>query len=145
MGREWKKNQKALQGNPVEFTVQMNESVSSLSGVVTPTTLTPARLRAPKAGKVDYVLVDVSPPVTSGVINAAVYNNGTVIASGVINAALPYMERMYHGGGGANAGLRPVIASGSFTHVEYSVSTKVGEDGQIGRTLRARVGLIFED
>lgn len=144
MGKQWRKAQKAINGNPVDFTDHLEGSATALSGVVTPTNLTPARVRAPRAGVVDYVLADVSPPVTSGVLNVAVYNDGTAIASGQVTSTSQSFEKLFHDQS-SNAGSPPVIASGSFTHVEYSVSTKVGEDGQIGRALNVRVGLRYRD
>jgi hypothetical protein len=144
MGTQWKKAQKALNGNPVDFVDHLDGKVTGLSGVVTPTNLTPARVRAPRDGQIDSVLVDVSPPVTSGVLSVAVYNNGTVIASGQITSTAQHIEQLYHHQS-SNAGAPKTISSGSFTHIEYAVSTKVGEDGQISRALNARVGLRYRD
>jgi len=144
MGKQWRKAQKAINGNPVDFVDGLDGQVTGLSGVVTVTTLVRPS-RAPRAGQVDYVLVDITPPVTSGVLNVAVYNNGTAIASGVVNSTAGNgVEKLFHDQS-SNAGSPPVIASGSFTHVEYSVSTKIGEDGQIGRALNVRVGLRYRD
>lgn len=144
MGTQWKKAQKAINGNPVDFVDGLDGQVTGLSGVVTVTTLVrPAR--APRDGQVDFVIVDVTPAVTSGTLNVAVYNNGTVIASGqVVSGAGNGIEKLYHHQS-SNAGAPKTIASGSFTHVEYSVSTKIGEDGQIGRAVNARVGLRYRD
>ena len=144
MGTQWKKAQKAINGNPVDFVDGLDGQVTGLSGVVTPTTLVRPS-RAPRDGQIDYVLVDVTPAVTSGVLSVAVYNNGTVISSGqVTSAAGNGIEQLYHYQS-SNAGAPKTISSGSFTHVEYAVSTKVGEDGQIGRAVNARVGLRYRD
>ena len=144
MGKQWRNAQKALNGNPVDFVDGLDGQVTSLSGVVTPTTLIRPS-RAPRDGQIDFVLVDVTPAVTSGVLSVAVYNAGVVIASGQVSSAAGNgIERLYHHQS-SNAGSPPVIASGSFTHVEYAVSTKVGEDGQIGRAVNARVGLRYKD
>jgi hypothetical protein len=144
MGTQWKKAQKAMLGNPVDFTDVLDGKAVALSGIVAPTNLTPARARAPRDGQVDYVVADVSPPITSGVLSVAVYNNGTLLASGQLTSTQPYLERMMHHQS-SNAGAPKTIASGSFTHVEYAISTKVGEDGQVSRALNARVGLRYRD
>ena len=144
MGKQWRNAQKAINGNPVDFMDLLDGKATALSGVVTPTNLTPARARAPRDGQIDSVLVDVSPPVTSGVISVAVYNNGTVVSSGQITGTARHIEQLYHYQS-SNAGAPKVIASGSFTHIEYAVSTAVGDDGQLSRALNARVGLRYRD
>jgi hypothetical protein len=144
MGVEWKKNQKAMLGNPVEFRDVLDGKVTGLSGIVTPTNLTPARACAPRDGQIDYVVADVSPPITSGVLSVAVYNAGTLVASGQLSSSQAHQSWMFHNQS-SNAGAPKTIASGSFTHIEYAISTKVGEDGQISRALNARVGLRYRD
>lgn len=142
MGVEWKKAQKAINGNPVDFRDLLDGKVTGLSGVVTPTTIV-GRSYAPQAGQVDFVLADVSPAVASGSLSIAVYNAGTLLASGDLTSGMS-VARLLHNQS-SNMGEPKVIASGSVTHGEYKIGTAVGHDGQVSRSLNLRVGLRYRD
>lgn len=148
MGRQTVRNLKELQGKPQLWRDVVATNVASLSGTVTPTTMSQGIsgganfFRAPRAGFVESVVADITPAVTSGVASVAVYHGSTMIASGQFSSTNSrVVEQMFS----AHKNNLPVLASGTDTHVEYSVITKLNEDGQAGRAINVRVGLAYRE
>jgi hypothetical protein len=148
MSKEYKKRIKEQYGRPAVLgTDVLSTSVASVSGVVGHTALGVAgaagcsRFVLPRAGYLDYFIVNCSPAVTAGNLAVSLSKNGVVVASGELTSTnADRIERCFN----VENSSQVTVASGDLLTMAYAISSALSP-GITAVSLNARAGLTYRD
>lgn len=146
MGRATNKALKELMGRPSEVGRDLiSVGAASLSGVVGHTVQDTAdgvsSFVVPRKGFIDFVCANVSPAVSNGSLNVALYKNGSLVGSGSFTSSVPSVVDMVYS---PRSGNQVAIASGDTLAVFYSVTDALSPGTQ-DYAINTRIGLTYRE
>lgn len=148
MSRETKKRMKEWLGKSPNIVlsrdVVVQQSAVALSGTANHTAMNEggsALSYAAKAGALDGVVFTCSPAIASGQVDVSLSLNGAVVASGSLDSTATFRAHDFKAGDDTEQAL----AAGGILEAAYAISTAVGDDGQVGRQVTARILLSYEE